>query len=72
MLIRTNSSNVSAKFEMLGGRQPPKLLFAKTKTVAELRPRFGGIEEVNPLLLRKIASNDLLKSSGGSGPSNSL
>lgn len=63
---------MSAKFEMLGGRQPLKLLLAKTNTEAELLPKFDGIEKVNKLLLTKIASKVLLKSEGGSAPSNSL
>ena len=72
VLNNKSSSKVSAKFAILGGRQPPNLLLANTTTEAELVPKVDGITELKRLLLTKIASRPLLKTSGGNAPSNSL
>ncbi|KAK6919098.1 hypothetical protein RJ641_017520, partial [Dillenia turbinata] len=53
VLIRRSSCKVSAKFAILGGRQPPNLLLANTTTEALPLPKFGGITEVKSKELRR-------------------
>lgn len=57
---------------MLAGRQPPKRLLARTMTETGEFPMLLGISKRNRLLLMKIASRSLSKSSDGTEPSNSL
>ncbi|GER42054.1 Ig kappa chain V-VI region NQ2-6.1 [Striga asiatica] len=61
--IRISSFKVPPIFPMLAGIHPPKLLFARTKTETGELPRLAG---------RLNRNRSLLKTSGGTGPSNSL
>lgn len=72
LLIKSISFNVSFMSPMLPGMHPLNWLLAKTTTEAGEEPRFSGIVDVNRLLLRKMASSFLLKSSEGNPPSKSL
>jgi hypothetical protein len=56
LLMKTNWSRVAAASPMLRGMHPPRLLLARTITVALDLPMVSGMPEVNLLLLRKMAS----------------
>ncbi|KAL7136969.1 hypothetical protein ABFS83_10G064000 [Erythranthe nasuta] len=57
---------------MLPGIQPPRLLFARTKTDTGELPKFSGMPNWNLLSLRKMASKSLSNTCDGTPPSNSL
>jgi hypothetical protein len=69
---KRTSSNVFPILPMLVGMHPVNLLLAITITEAGELPKLSGMLEWNLLLLTKIASKSLWKSSGGNGPSKSL
>jgi len=69
---KRTSSIVLPILPMLVGMHPVNLLLAITITDAGELPKLSGMLEWNRLLLTKIASRSLWKSSGGKAPSKSL
>lgn len=69
---RMISFKVLAILPILPGIQPPRSLFANTKTETGEFPRFFGIPNLNLLSFKNIASKSLSNSLEGTGPSNSL